>query len=100
MQQHSHPRTRIARVRTRTLTFRVTDEEFDRLQDAAGRSGACLSEFIRQAALQVGVCPDDNPQDGWVKQQLRIVHDRMNRLEIQISQLHTSRPDLASSPGK
>lgn len=45
-------RLRMMNVRNRMLTFRVTDEEFDRLQLAANASGArCLSEFLRESAL-------------------------------------------------
>jgi hypothetical protein len=35
------------------LTFRVTEEEFERLQAASSASGArCLSDFVRDAVLQ------------------------------------------------
>ena len=42
----------MTRARKRTLTFRVTDDEFDQLQSASALAGArCLSDFIRHAAL-------------------------------------------------
>lgn len=40
-------------VRNRTLTFRVTDDEFTKLQMASATAGArCLSDYIRESALE------------------------------------------------
>lgn len=42
------------RTRTRLVTFRVTDDELDRLKIACDRQGArCLSDFARSAMLSI-----------------------------------------------
>jgi hypothetical protein len=82
------------------LTFRVTEEEFERLQVASNASGArCLSDFLREAVLQ-GLAQDTgNPHRGdlraalihpWIARQLLGFEERVNHLEARMSELLTS----------
>jgi hypothetical protein len=90
----------MVRTRTRMLTFRVTEEEFERLQAASNVSGArCLSDFLRKAALQGLAQGTGNPQSTdlraalihpWVTRQLLSFEERVNHLEMGISDLLAS----------
>ena len=90
-------RRRIERPRTRMLTFRVTDVQFEELQAAAARSGARwgLSDFLRHAAMEAlnpAIAPQPNPS---VTQKILDVEERMGLLETRLSDLI----DLSAAQG-
>lgn len=95
MLNDTHTRSRMVRTRTRMLTFRVTEEEFESLQTASNVSGArCLSDFLREAVLQGLAQGSDrsrlangHPITGhpWVAQLILSLEERVNHLETRIS---------------
>jgi hypothetical protein len=101
-----HSRSRMVRVRTRMLTFRVTEDEHERLQTASNACGArCLSDFLRQAALDAlgrwavrNLAPTGSGAAAPApssSQQLVSVEQRLSNLEAKISALIGS---LGSQP--
>lgn len=102
MVNEPRPRTRMIRTRSHMLTFRVTEEEFGRLQQASNHSGArCLSDYLRQAALEAlhrfdagtpareHAAADVTP---WVNQRFRSFEERVNQLEMRILTLLGTAP--------
>ena len=72
----------VTRSRSKTLTFRVTDDEFEQLQTASLSSGArCLSDFIRLAALA------GFKQEPRVMQKITNMEKRVDELETQMRTL-------------
>ena len=82
------------------LTFRVTEEEFERLQAASNVSGArCLSDFLREAVLQGLAQGTGHPPSAdlraaiihpWIARQLLSFEERVNHLEARMSDLLAS----------
>ena len=51
------------RTRTRLVTFRLTDDELERLKIACDRQGArCLSDFARSTMLNSLVCSESTSE--------------------------------------
>jgi uncharacterized protein (DUF1778 family) len=73
-------------VRSRLINFRVTEEEFDLLKNAAEAQGSrCLSEFARLVMLGTGTkaSADANSLD----ERLYVVDRRLSALEENVARL-------------
>jgi len=70
------------KMRTRSVNFRVTDEEFERLKTACAQRGdRCISDFARQVMLE-GAARNEN-SDGKLDsfdRRLTILEGSMSRL--------------------
>lgn len=72
------------KVRTRLVSFRVTDEEFEQLKTACDRQGArCLSDFARNSML---TNPTLDPEK--VVSKVVVLERRIVNLETSMSRLH------------
>jgi hypothetical protein len=77
--------------RSRTVSFRLSDEEYQALKYVSTLSGArSVSEFTRSVACNAN--PDGNgngteKEFDKIDDQLRILYDRMNALDLSIQRL-------------
>ena len=77
------------KVRTRLVSFRVTDEEFEQLKSACDRNGSrCLSEFARSSML---TNPNRDPEN--VISKVVVLERRIASLETSMSRLHNALAD-------
>jgi hypothetical protein len=73
------------RVRSRVLTFRVTDEELERVKSASALHGSrCLSDFVRSVMLSsaTSTATSGAPDSG--------VEDRLVSMERRLAQLESA----------
>lgn len=71
------------KLRNRIVTFRVTNEEFEKLQSACDRRGArCMSDFARQLMLS-----DPNLDPEGVMTKVAALHERVVALEVSMLRL-------------
>jgi len=84
------------RTRTRLVTFRLTDDELERLKIACDRQGArCLSDFARSTMLS-SLVSSESTSDKMLDQERRILalEASMSRL---VNALAGSNVELAAS---
>lgn len=85
--------------RTRLLSLRMTEEEYDRLRDAsAGQGARSVSEFARNALLTTS---DPEPIAHYRDEALSTLDERMTKVENDVAQVRNELSSyLSSQKGK
>ena len=82
------------RLRSRSVNFRVTNEEFEQLQTASAQRGSrCLSDFARSVMLETANVPASERRP--VDSRILALEKRLDALE---SNLQTLQSAVASWP--
>ena len=91
----------VLKLRSRQVSFRVTDEEYEGLRSASSQRGArCLSDYARIVMLRQG--SQDSPVDdvahpalaGHARGQMRALDHRITALEASFTRLMSLIPGL------
>jgi len=75
----------VLKHRTRTVTFRVTEEEYETLQKLCALQGErCLSDLARAAMARLLIVDAGNDQDHRLASQVQDLASRVHQLETRI----------------
>ncbi len=87
------------KVRSRLVNFRVTEEEFERLKNAAEILGSrCLSEFARLVMLGTANGPVSAAESESLNGRLSVFDRRLNNLESNMARLLDTLVSTNSKP--
>lgn len=79
------------KLRSRTVNFRVTDEELERLQTASAiRGSRCLSDFARSVILETASAPPATAPQESVDPRILSLEQRLDALESDFQTLQSA----------